>query len=230
MITPLSPPENHIIELTSDSKIDRNGNLEGSIKITGNGYSDQRLRRVMAHGARAMDRRMKVEQWISEIAPQAELISFDIDYNDIRDVNKPIMFDIKYKIQGYALIAVQNMHIVPPLANHIIKTGRIAPYLKAASLKERTQPLSMGCTRYWKVREKIHLPDDVTLLRVPVNIDIDNEVASINVKYENLKNAITFDEDLIVKLKTIPVQGYAGFKEVIDKVKQISGNRVVVRL
>ena len=76
----------------------------------------------------------------------------------------------------------------------------------------------------------IILPEDVNPLYIPENVDINHDAASIKIDYHLSGNVLTFNEDLKIKLRTIPAEKYSGFKEVIDKVHQLPEQTLIMSL
>ncbi len=229
MITPLSAAENHTVEMTSEASIDANGNLDGKLLITGKGYQDQRLRRLMVHAVTAANRRSIIENWVNSIAPQAELLSFTMDYHQILDLSRPIQFEISYRIPGYALVYEDHFQFVPPALAHLPQQSTFVPYLSAANQEKRTQSLSLRCTGEWKISEKITLPDRAVSYTIPDDVNIDRSAASARIDYQVTDNVVQIDHDITVKLRTVQPEQYAGFKEVMKKAKQSSDEPIIIR-
>jgi hypothetical protein len=227
-ITPLSPAGNNTISITSNASLDENGTLQGTIVVTGSGYQDQRLRRLLVHSYPAPDRRALFEIWIANIAPQAELISYTDSYDALRDLKTPIRYEIKYRIPDYGLRAGSWMTFVPPAARPFIDNPAIAPYLTSAELESRTQPLFLWCTRTLQVQETIQLPAGFRIRRLPPEKKLDGKAAALQASWRENGNAVVFSETLEMKLRTVPPEHYKNFKDVVDAVRKLPEEPVLL--
>jgi hypothetical protein len=227
-ITPLSPAKNNALIIKSNAAIEEDGTLRGTIVITGTGYQDQRLRRLLVHAYPAPDRRALFESWIANIAPQAELLSYTDNYEAIRDLSTPIRYEIKYRIPEYALRGGKWMRLVPPGARPFIDSAALSSYLTSAELDTRKQPLFLWCTRTLQVQETIQLPAGFRVKRLPPEKKLDGKAAAVQVSWRENGNSIEFSETVEMKLRTVPAEHYKNFKEVVEAVQKLPEEPVLL--
>jgi hypothetical protein len=226
--TPLSPAENNAISIVSDALLDKDGTLTGTIVVTGSGYQDQRLRRLLVHATTAPDRRSVFEQWVANIAPQAELLSFTNNYNAILDFSKPIRYELTYRIKDYAVPAGTLMQLEGPAAHNFIDNPVISPYLESIGLEKRTDPLFLWCTRLLRIQERLKLPEGYTVTHVPDDKKLDGKAASLQTRWSRQENTLEFNEELSFKLRTVPAKDYPNFKEVVEAVQKLAKDPIVL--
>ncbi|MCI0516169.1 DUF3857 and transglutaminase domain-containing protein [candidate division KSB1 bacterium] len=225
MKTPLSPAENHTLELLVDSQLKATGDVEGTLTLVGHEYSDQRVRRMMM-GYPQNNWRALAEQWISAISPQAELVEFSVPYKAIADFSRPLQLVMKFKIQNYAQKVDNLMRVIPITFRPIITSGGLQPYLNAANPEKRNAPLDFWCPRAFKVRETMTLPGKFGLVDKPESVNIKNEVGTIQANLNLNKNQLTFSSDWKVVPRTVPAEKYTLFKSIVDAVKKLN-NQVI---
>jgi transglutaminase-like putative cysteine protease len=225
MKTPLSPAENHTLELLVESQLKANGDVEGTLTLVGHEYSDQRVRRMMM-GYPQNNWRALAEQWISAISPQAELVEFSVPYKAITDFSRPLQLVMKFKIQNYAQKVDNLMKVIPITFRPIITSGGLQPYLNAANLEKRNTPLDFWCPRAFKVRETMTLPGKFSLVDKPESVNIKNEVGTMRANLNLNKNQLIFSSDWKVVPRTVPAEKYTLFKSIVDAVKKLN-NQVI---
>jgi len=227
-VTPLSPAENNVLLITAASELDQMGHLKGTITLSGEGYMDQRLRRLVVHSAPAAEIQGLFGHFLANIAPQAELIDVAYRYQDILDLSRPVRIKLQYAIPNYALPAGDRLIFSPPTAHHFMDASSLAPYLSATEKASRTQPLALWCARTLKVREEITIPGEYRVKICPPGISMDNEAASLKADYEQAGGKIEFTEELAVRLRTYPPESYGDLKAVIDGARALPDQRLVL--
>jgi hypothetical protein len=226
MRTPLSPAENHTLEFQVDSYLKPNGDLEGTLTIRGQGYSDQRLRRTMIQAYRNYSRHVLIEQWLAELAPQARLIEFKLDYAQIFNFTEPLKLSIKFEISKYAVKFGYRMRVVPILARPMVTSGGFNPYLNAATLDNRQQPLDLWCPRAFKYQETMLLPQKFTITQKTDDLNITNDVGSLQTKLVLENNKLVYQNAWKILPRNIGIEKYPQFKKIIESVLNLKNQAV----
>jgi transglutaminase-like putative cysteine protease len=230
MITPLSPPEKNRLQIEAETRLLPDGSLEGTLRVSGTGYVEQRLRRMMVHSTTAPDRRSLFEDWVGRIDPRAELLSFTDDYAALRDVTRPVAFQAAFRVPGYAVAAGERLILPTPSAPPLVTRAGLAGYLGAAGLEEREQPLFLWCPSQLQVRERLRLPAGWRVENLPDPCDLDGPAASLAARWtDDGDGSLLFEKNLSVKLRTLPTEQYKQFREVIQALKALPDERIVLR-
>ncbi len=226
MRTPLSPAENHTLEFQVASELKSNGDLAGTLTICGQNYSDQRLRRALVQAYRNYSRPVLIEQWLAELAPQARLTEFNLDYAQIFDLTKPLKLTIKFEIPKYAVKFGNRLRVVPVLARPMVTSGGFNPYLNAATLENRQQPLDLWCPRAFKYQETMALPAKFTISQKTDDLNITNEVGSLQTKLALENNKLVYQNTWKILPRNIEVEKYPQFKKIVASVLNLRNQAV----
>ena len=154
METPVSPAENHYVRINADTKIKKNGTLQGTITITAEGQSDAAVRGVFK--ARQSEWRSNLEKELLRIAPNAQIK--DIKHTDEDHyLDQPVSITYTFSIPNYAIINGNSMLFIPLSARNFYR--RAMGHLSFdTTLTERTQPFADRCSRFVDIKETVTLP------------------------------------------------------------------------
>ncbi|MFH1754648.1 MAG: transglutaminase-like domain-containing protein, partial [Candidatus Latescibacterota bacterium] len=226
MITPYSPPENHLLRVKSTADIDQDGNLRGTLKLSASNYMDQRLRRYLGTHRRD-DLRAFIEGWLSAISPKVELAEFAT--GDALDFKKPYELSITYQIPGFALVAKGSIDFCSPAWAFVAGNNYLFTASQNVDLAEREYPLFIWFTQKLECTETIKIPRDLKLVDEAKTIDLQDKFASFSVM-RAYKNGIMESKGVVmVKQRTIPAADYPGFRNVINRVADYSKERIVAK-
>ena len=219
--------DNKLMVLAS-STLSADGSLSGTVTFSGKGYADQRLRRELVHYSAGPDRQAWFEDVIGRVAPNATVEPVNVPYARIRDIGKPIRYEVKYSADDFALVGDDAIHFSPPTARHLITTSRLAPYLDCAGSADRTQPILLWAPRMREVVETITLPAGYTVAHVPEDRHIDGEIASLDTTIEVKGRKLIYTYTLVIKRREIPVEHYDNFREVVQEALALPDDLVVL--
>jgi hypothetical protein len=226
MQTPSFDPADNKLRVEARTALAEDGSLAGTLELSGKGYADQRLRRQMVHSAMSLDRQEWFERIIGRLGPGAEVERVPLDYLEIQDVTAPIRYKVAFRVPDFAMTADDRIYFSPPTARHLVH--RLAPYLDAADLEERTQDILLWAPRMRDVTETVTLPPGYDVVRVPEDREIDEEVASLRTQTKIEGRRLLFTYELVVKQRQIPVDEYGGFREVVQEALSLPEDLVVL--
>ena len=228
MQMPAFDPADNKLTLVASSTLSADGGLTGKVSFAGKGYAEQRLRREMVHYSTAADRQAWFEAAIGQLGAGATVAPLAVSYAAVRDVNRPIRYDVSYQVEGYGLAGDDALYFAPPTTHHLIQSGRIAPYLDCAGLAERTQPLLLWAPRMRQVTETVTLPSGYTVAHLPEDRTLDGPVASLTTRTVVKGRKLVFSYELVIKQREIPVEHYANFRDVVTEALELSDDLVVL--
>ena len=228
MQMPAFDPDDNKLMVLASSTLDADGSLSGSVTFSGKGYADQRLRRELVHYSSGPDRQAWFEGVVGHIAPNAEVDPVNVPYATIRDISRPIRYEVSYSAADFALVGEDAIHFSPPTARHLITTSRLAPYLDCAGSKERTQPILLWAPRMREVVETITIPSGYKVARLPEDRHIDGEAASLDTTIEVKGRKLVYTYTLVIKRREIPVEHYDNFREVVQEALALPDDLVVL--
>jgi transglutaminase-like putative cysteine protease len=180
-ITPVSPPENHFINISGISTLSADGTLEGELTIRAEGQSDGAIRRMFTgYFKDQWDHGLEME--LKRISPAAEMISADYDdpYNYLEG---PINIVLKYRIPGYALVNGDEIIMKSLIASGFLRRamGNLSMDTRSES---RTYPFRDRCSRQVYLTESIALPAKYQIIYRPETEKFSDETASYEGSYE----------------------------------------------
>ena len=221
------PDDNKLI-VRASSSVAENGALSGSVSFSGDGYAEQRLRREMVHYSIASDRQAWFEQAVAQIGPGARVAPVRVDYEELRDVNTPIRYDVAYELDDFALVGDGRIYFAPPTSRHLVTSGRIAPYLDCAGPESRTQNMLLWAPRKRQVTETITIPAGYTVARLPEDRHIDGPIASLDTHIAVSGRKLVYTFTLVIKRREIPVDQYDNFREVVTEALALPDDLIVL--
>jgi len=154
MMTPYLPPEHNRLSFDARSKIDLKGDLVSDVTITGHGYPEDRLRRLIAY--RSVDElRPTVEANLVRVAPGARLE--ELRFSDQRNLKKPFVIKLRYRVQRYANVSDSVMRTGLPLSAHLLGDRFFADWLTATETEERRSAIWLRSPQLVSFKERLEL-------------------------------------------------------------------------
>jgi len=226
--TPAFDPVANRYKIESSASLDAEGNLTGTLWVSGFGYAEQRLRREMVHTSTARDRQSWFERLVAGIGPGAEVEPVRVDYRVLQDVKTPIRFEVRYRVPRYAMVSGDRMYFAPPMSRHPLSTPYTAPYLHVEDQDTRTQPVQLSAPRMMDITETLELPAGFKVLSLPKDRSLDGDAASLATRAEIKERKLSYTYKLTVKRREIPVEQYPNFRDVVREAKKLPEDLVVI--
>lgn len=169
--TPIEPSENHLYQITADSRLSEDGVFHSEVKITTAGFPDLVLRNVLQ--SMPPERRENVfKQIIQSVAPTAELESLEI--SDMMDFDQPVVLKIVYSAEDYATQAGNYLLFrVPGQAQGLDFITSFM--LNGADLMQREYDLRLLSPFAVRVDETVAMPEGWKVRSLPEDVDMDYE-------------------------------------------------------
>jgi len=224
MITPYSPPEQHVLRVVSRGSIDREGNLDGTLRIEGTKYMDQRMRRWLGTHKRD-DLRAYVEAWLAAISPGVEISKLAI--GDPLDFKKQFALDVTYRVPRYGAAAGGTLDFASPAWR--LGFGR-TPLLTAASVVEvekRKLPLFLWNTQTYECDETISIPSGLKPRELSKKSEKSGEYAAYAMERSFGGTSVKNTGKVLVKRRMIPAASYPEFRGAIKEANEYATRRVV---
>jgi hypothetical protein len=225
MQTPYSPPEHHVLTVTSRGSIDRDGNLAGTFRIEATNYMDQRLRRYLGTHKRD-DLRAYVEAWISAVAPNVEVTKIAI--GDPLDFKKQFACNVEYRAPRYAVADGSTLDFASPgWKLGFTKSTPLLPAWAAIDPEERGLPLFIWHTETFACDESIALPPGMKARDLAKEASGSGDHAAYAMKRSSDGKTIVNAGKILIKRRTIPADAYAAFRAVVKEAGEYATRRIV---
>jgi hypothetical protein len=211
--TPISPPSNHYLKINGRSKLDKDGNLEGTFTVTAEGQTDA--------GFRGMFRNSNKTQWdqllekeVLRIAPNAQVKK--VTYSDPIDYKQgPITISIDYYIPGYATVSGDNFVFVPVVASNLFRNAQGHLFFET-SQKDRKYAFRDRCSRQVELTETIELPSIKSVLSMPPSKKLSGDACSYDGSYSLSGNTLTMKQTVILGKRIYDAADWPQFREAVS--------------
>lgn len=155
MITPVSDPKNHKIQITINTQILKDGSLQAEFELNADGQSDASVRSIFTYAFK--------EQWKRNLEKQFLIIhpSLVIDTlyfsNPYDYLKTPVIIFAKFRIPDYA-VKTNNFIVFKPLALQTWFQYAQTHLYFDTTLTQRKYPFADRCSRMVEVTENIKIP------------------------------------------------------------------------
>lgn len=224
MITPYSPPEDHVLNIVSRAELDRDGTLHGTMTISASNYMDQRMRRYLGTH-RLDDLGAFIEGWLSSVSEAVELEKYTV--GDPLDFDTQYELEIKYSIPHYAEVADGCIDFTSPAWSLAVGNSYLFRASTAVGGKERTLPLFIWYTQTLECDETIKLPRGLKLAGDSKTIDEAGDYASFYAERSCKNGVLESKGNVLIKHRTIPAGEYPDFRDVLNKVADYARERII---
>jgi len=224
METPYSPPEKHVLKITSRGAVDSRGDLTGNLRIAATNYMDQRMRRLLGTRKRD-DLRAYIEGWLAAISPSCELVRFTV--GDPLDFKRQYALELEYRVPGYAAVSPGSIDFASP--GWKLGFGA-APLLVAASaidLENRELPLFLWYTQTLECDEAIRLPAGCAPRALTKSAEKPGEFASFEMKRSLERGTLLNSGRVLIKNRMIPAESYPGFRGNLKEALLYATERII---
>ncbi|MCK4343452.1 MAG: DUF3857 domain-containing transglutaminase family protein [Phycisphaerae bacterium] len=225
--SPYFTPEECQASWQAETVIDGNNGLSGKVEFTANGTPEGRLRRTLA-GFHPDERGEYFDRTFQRLSPNAKPTS--VSLLDPADYSAPLWIKCDFKADNYALGNHDVRYLKLPLLQTVFGDRTMYDLFWNISAEERDYGIKLLATRRTLFEETITLPAGWEAVDLPEAVDIDGPSAGLHFEIQTQPGLIQYTCDLRIKSWIIPPDGYANYKEVMDKFKELAGHMVACEL
>lgn len=188
MSTPISPAENHFMNMKNTARLSADGTLEGTVEIEAEGQSDALLRRAFTRSYKS-GWEDTYSAMLARAYPLAEVTNQELP--DPNDLSAPVRVRVTYRIPGFAAQAGDRLLFTPLLGGRTIGDGFHAPELATRTTMEaRKYGFRQRCSRLVTIDETITLPAGMRAVRLPDAVALEGDAASFRSTVSMQGNAL----------------------------------------
>ncbi len=226
--TPLSPPENHYVKITSESVLQKDGTLTGKISIEAEGQSDARLRRLFTGSYKALWKK-NLENELLSVSPQAKIVVVDYGNNPYDYMAGPILLKMTFRIPDYALVSDREIIFTPFAASGIFERalGHLSIETKP---EERKYPFRDGCSRSVEIKDITTIPAGYKLEWTPELENVQGTGASFEGSYMVENDILTLTEKADFYKRIYQPEDWPSFREAVKMHQKITDNPVILKI
>ena len=216
MMIPAFDPDDNLLTVKSDARIDRDGTLRGTFRLVGKGISDGRLRGVPANHEKVRVRSY-LEEWLGAIDPRIELIDYSI--SDHRDFTIDTSIEIEYQAPGFADFLGDDIIFYSPALLFTTGNERLSRIAGVPVSDDRKNGLFMWAPQKVEIDETIQLPSGYEV-EEPDKLEKDEAKASALLEWKASRNKLVLDGMYTLEARTIPIEDYQGIVETVRDLRK----------
>ncbi len=222
--SPEFPPEANHAHWVLESALDPGGDLATAVRFSATGAPETRMRRALA-AVPPDERHRLVEETLPRLSPAAELRAATL--GDPVDFTEPWQGRFEVAVPAYALAAgSQRLFRLPglqlPLAERVV-----SDLLDKTGPKERKYGLKLSATRLAHITEDLALPPGWRVHDPPADVNLDGPSAGLRFTFTAEPGRVRYECVLTIKRWIVPPGEYANFKEVMDKLAELSARPLI---
>ncbi|MFQ5590894.1 MAG: DUF3857 domain-containing protein [Phycisphaerae bacterium] len=222
-LSPHYEPEYNMRFVRSAAKISDDGTLKTHIRMKLHGAAGNRLRRTI-NSFTESERVARFERAMN-IAPNARLE--ELDHIDPYDYSQDGYVNLTVSAEAYAAGGDGVRMFRLPLMSHPLNGFFRAAFMDSADKPERRYAMRFWATRLVRYEETLELPEGWKVEQVPQARTIDTPSASVTFEAEPGDDSLTYRFEFALKKGVIPAEEYAGYKQAVDAMHQLSDEWIV---
>ncbi len=212
-----SPPEESPLVITNEAKMGDDGTLEGTLRMSGSGAVDGRLRRMVA-GMRRQEVEQTLAQLFAHVSDRVEGIRLTSHRPD--DFSRDMWVEIGYRIPRFADPVAGGFEFRSPMMQIELNNVSLFRAATADWEDERETDVFLYYTQLIDGTEKIRLPRGYKAAEPPSSKEIDETYAYFKGTSAMEGHTLVIGERAEIRRRQIPPDGYGGFKKTIDEAKE----------
>lgn len=223
-ITPVSKAENHYLKMTANTRLDKKGNLSGTVTVTAEGQSDKLVRSLFR--GRPADWRANVEKQFFSLYPNAKLKS--VKYSDeFTYLEHPVSITYKFLIPDYAFVGDSEIVVIPFLAKGFF-TFAMPELRYDVSMENRDYPFSDRCSRLVQLSETMTIPSGITSANMPKARSFKGESVSFDGGYKLENSKVVFQENVRLGKRVYEASDWPDYRQAVINQKFYMNTPVIL--
>jgi len=225
MTTPVSPPENHYLYYTIDSRVMTDGTLVADVRIEAEGQSDSRLRRYMGYGP--LHRRADMQRsMLCRNLPGARVTNLSV--HDTGDLSRPMVIAFRVHVPG-AFRKGDELSLLQPLSSRLPLDGALAFSYINTGLKQRKNAFRTSCSQLVRVRETIILPRAMSPVNAPEWKKVNGDATEFTGKLTQKGKRLTLFREIKLKKRIYQAKDWPGFRQSVLQFRMPEHGMLVFR-
>ena len=227
MITPISDPMNHYLNIDGKSSIDKKGTYSGTLTLEAEGQSDAALRRMFTSGYISVWSKTLESEFLQS-HPRAKISKLDFGepYNYM---SGPLKIVITYEIPDYAIVTDKEIIFTPVLVSDIFK--RAMSHLNLdTDIEKRNYEFRDRCSRSIQITESVNLPKNVSIEYLPSNAIINGSGAAFKSAFYIQDNQLKVTENVKLKKRIYEPEDWESVRETVLSQNKLAKEPVILNI
>lgn len=214
-----SSPEESPLKIQNDATILPDGTLEGTVQLKGNGAMDHYMRGMLVwYPLEDLDK--NIARLFSAAGNSVEIVRYD--HGDPADFKHAMWWKIEYRIPDFAFPVDSGLEFVSPMMTMVINSRLLYRGANYDWPKERKDDVFFYFTQMIDGSETIHLPRGYSVAEPKNGETVDETYASFSGGSEMTAKGLRISQNIMIKRRQIPPDGYAGFLKAVTEAKDFA--------
>lgn len=226
METPVSPAENHYVNITVKTSLTENGTLTGTIEVEAEGQSDARLRGNFTR-SRKVEWENTVQQLVQDIHPSIQInyVEYDEPY---AYMDGPMNVKFEFSIPNYAVVTNEEIILTPISATELFKPLQAHLYINTG-VENREYAFRDRCSRLVTINEELALPQSYSPVYLPEEKNGEGTGANYMLAYSFTENQLILNQELEFHKRVYTAEDWPSFKAAVDAQKTYANDVVILK-
>lgn len=191
--------------------------LTGTIETEMSGFIKSDLQRYLSEYHTREDEILK--NIIADTNGKIDLVITNKEQNTYESI--PAKVNFTFKIENW-LKQINNKIILKPILIFPLKENYI-------DLEKRIFPFEKNNTFAYSIHYSYSIPENYSLEFLPENFKYENELASIEIKYELVNNIIVVDQNMESKVLKIEKKDFETWNEILKKLNKLYNQSILLK-
>lgn len=209
---PYSPAAESPLVARHDAALGDDGTLTGTLRLSGGGATDSRLRRI-PNGARRGELASAVAQMLAPAGQRVQDVT--VTHRAVDDFSGDMWLQVTYRIPRFTAPVDCRWSFTSPLLGWLHASGGTFGAGSQEWAKERQTDVMLWNTQLVDAQETITLPRGWKLHEPPKADPVTETYASFSGSVAQKDRALTVTAKATVDRRQIPPDGYAGFRKAV---------------
>jgi transglutaminase-like putative cysteine protease len=214
---PVPAPEKNASDYTYAVTLDADGGAAVTFGANYNGVHEGELRGYYK-SLKESDQRRSFQDWINDVSPAAELLSFHVDHQD--DLDKPFTLGMSYRVKDY---------LVPAGDLRILKLPDLEQSFEEVALAKRRYALQYRTSSERVYHYAVELPEGFAVASAPSKTRVDGPHESFRLDCAQSGPRLSCEAALSRGARTYPASDYAAHKKFLERVARLTQDRIFLK-
>jgi len=225
MRTPVQGPKENRLFMEMHTVLSKDGTLSGTLRLSGTGYMDTRLRRYLVYGRNQTDRDYTWQKMVTAAWPKADVVSAkSLDPNDLdHGFWAELTLQVPHAATGGARVQLLRMPLL------LAAIGRMGRILRGLRSSKRTQPLLLWMAHEVSFRNEVALPSGWRAVGLPIHIRKRSAAGSLDATVTGSSGKLVVTYHFTVAKRQMTAAQFQGLHKVFSALDRLAQRRLLLK-
>jgi hypothetical protein len=215
-----SPPGESPMHVSHVGRISPDGALQGEFSFTSDGSMDSRLRRICANNRRS-EISAVLAGMLKVISDRIEITS--VEHGNHLDFKTSMWWRVKYRVPEYAVPVANGLEFRSPMMLLTTNSSTMFGPATGEWPEKRSDDVFLYTTQLLDGKETLQLPSGYKVQTPAQGKKVEETYAGFSGTAAETAGTFTVSQQMEVKRRQIPPDGYPGFRKMIKEAKDYAG-------